>query len=51
LTSDNSIHGNKDDVEKHTSPEYGSFGLPLFVEKVDGHVNSYLLTIDTIFIV
>jgi hypothetical protein len=49
-TSDNSIHGSKDDVEEHTSSKYGSFGLPLFIEKVDDHVNNALLTIDTIFV-
>ncbi len=51
LTSDNSIHGSKDDVEEHMSPKYGSFGLSLFVEKIDVHVSSSFLTIDTIFVV
>jgi hypothetical protein len=49
LTDDNSIHGNKDDVEEHTCLDYGSFGSPLSNEKVDDYVSSFLLTVDTIF--
>jgi len=35
VTSDNSIQGSKDDIEKHTGLDYGSFGLPLSVEKAN----------------
>ncbi len=41
LTSDNSIQGSKDGIEKHTSLDYGSFGLPLYVEKANDQVNSF----------
>jgi hypothetical protein len=50
-TNENSICGSKDDVEEHMNPKYGSFGLSLLIENVDGHVSSFLLTIDTIFVV
>jgi hypothetical protein len=33
LMGDNSIHGSKDDIEEHTSLDYGSFGSPLSIEK------------------
>jgi hypothetical protein len=50
LTGDNSIHGNKDDVEEHTGLDYGSFGSPLSNEKVDDYVSNFLLIVDTIFV-
>ncbi len=30
---------------------YGSFGLPLFVEKTNDQVNNYILIVDTIFVI
>jgi len=48
LTSDNSIQGSKDDIEKHMGLDYGSFGLPLSVEKANDQVNNFLKTIHTI---
>lgn len=44
-TSDNSICGSKDDVEKHANLDYGSFGLPLSVKKINDHVSSSLLIV------
>ncbi len=41
MTSDNSIQGSKDDIEKHTGLDYGSFGLPLSVEKANDQVNNF----------
>lgn len=49
LTSDNSIHGNRDNVEEHTSLDYTSFGSPLSNEKVNDYVSSSLLIVNTIF--
>lgn len=51
LMGDNSIYGSKCDFEKHTCSNYGSFGLPLFVEKANDQVNSYILIVDTIFVI
>ncbi len=48
MTSDNSIQGSKDDIEKHRGLDYGSFGLPLSVEKANDQVNNFLKTINTI---
>ncbi len=50
MTSDNSIKGSKDDIEKHTGLDYGSFGLPLSAEKANDQVNNFLKTINTIFL-
>jgi hypothetical protein len=50
LIGDNSIHGNRDDVEKHMGLDYASFGSPLSNEKVDDYVSSSLLIVDTIFV-
>jgi hypothetical protein len=41
LARDNSIQGSKDDIEKHTSLDYGSFGLPLSIEKANDQVSSF----------
>jgi hypothetical protein len=35
LMGDNFIHGSKDDIEEHMGLDYGSFGSPLSIEKVD----------------
>jgi hypothetical protein len=51
LMGDNYIYGSKCDFEKHMGSDYGSFGLPLFVEKTNDQVNNYILTIDTIFVI
>jgi len=50
LMNDNSIWGSKDDIEKHTSLDYGSFGLPLSVEKANDQVSSFLFTVIIIFV-
>jgi hypothetical protein len=49
LMSDNSIRGSKDDIGKHTSLYYVSFGLPLSAEKANDQVSSLFLTINIIF--
>jgi hypothetical protein len=51
LMGDNSIYGSKCDFEEHIGSNYGSFGSPLFVEKTNYQVNSYILIIDTIFVI
>jgi hypothetical protein len=48
-TSNNYIHGSKNDIEEDMGHDYGSFGLPLFVKKTDDRMSSSLLTINTIF--
>jgi hypothetical protein len=50
LTNDNSIWGSKDDIEKHASLDYGSFGLPLSVEKANDQVSSFLFIVIIIFV-
>jgi hypothetical protein len=51
LMGDNSIYGNRCDFEKHTCSNYGSFGLPLFVEKANDQVNNFILIVNTIFVI
>jgi hypothetical protein len=46
----NSTCGSQDDYGKLMGPTYGSFGLPLFVEKADDQVNSSFIIVDIIFI-
>ncbi len=35
LMGDNSIHESKDEIEEHTSMDYGSFGSPLSIGKAN----------------
>jgi hypothetical protein len=46
----NSTCGSRDDYGKLMGPNYGSFGLPLFVEKTDDQVNGSFVIVDIIFI-
>jgi hypothetical protein len=49
-TGVNSTCGSRNDYGKLTGVDYGSFGLPLFAKKVNGHVSSFFIIVDIIFV-
>jgi hypothetical protein len=49
LTNVNSTYGSWNDYWQFTGLNYGSFGLPSFVEKAHDWVNSFFIIIDIIF--
>jgi hypothetical protein len=49
-TGVNSTCGSRDDYGKLMDPNYGSFVLPLSIEKVDDQVNSSFIIVDIIFV-
>jgi hypothetical protein len=50
LTGVNSTCGSRDDYGKLMGPNYGSFGLPSSIEKVDDQVNNSFIIVDIIFV-
>jgi hypothetical protein len=51
LTSVNSIYGSQDNYGQLMGPNFGSFGLPLFVEKTNDQVTHFFVIVDIIFMV
>jgi hypothetical protein len=50
LTGVSSTCASQDDYAKLMGPNYGSFGLPSSIEKVDDQVNSSFVIVDIIFV-
>jgi hypothetical protein len=50
LTGVNSTCGSRNDYGKLMGPDYGSFGLPSSVEKVDDQVNNSFVIVNIIFV-
>jgi hypothetical protein len=46
----NSICGSQDDYGQITCPDFGSFGLPVSIEKADDQVSSFFVIVDIIFL-